>query len=103
MPACRLLCLLLLALLHLLPAAGGATESSSRNGDTEAQVQLYLFWSASCPHCLTARPQIQALVTAHPWITLHDLELTGHPENIDRYVAMAAALGEEASAVPALL
>jgi hypothetical protein len=103
MPACRLLCLLLLALLHLLPAAGGATESTNPNGDTEAQVQLYLFWSASCPHCLTARPQIQALVTAHPWITLHDLELTGHPENVDRYVAMAAALGEEASAVPALL
>lgn len=39
----------------------------------------------------------------HPWIELHDLELTQHPENVRRYVEMAAALDQPANAVPAFL
>ena len=67
-----------------------------------AEVHVYLFWSASCPHCLAARPQVQALAAARPWVVLHDLELGADPTHGERYEAMAAELGEEALAVPAL-
>lgn len=65
------------------------------------QLHLYFFWSKSCPHCLAAHPFVSALPTQYPWLTVHELELTEHPENAERYVQMAAALGEEAQYVPA--
>ena len=50
---------LLLALFGLvLPAAGAGQGREEAQGP---EVPVYLFWSASCPHCLAARPQIQAL------------------------------------------
>jgi len=84
------------------PASAADIEWTSPNGDDGPRVHLYLFWSAACPHCLEARPQIQALARDRPWIALHDLELTGSDDNVRRYVAMAATLGEDARAVPAL-
>ncbi len=43
------------------------------------------------------------LETSHPWLSVHSLELTGHPENVDAYIRMAARIGQEARAVPAFL
>ncbi|MEZ4734488.1 MAG: hypothetical protein R3E79_45940 [Caldilineaceae bacterium] len=65
------------------------------------QIHFYFFWSKSCPHCLAAHPLVSALPTQYPWLILHEYELTEHPENADRYMQMAAALGEEAQYVPA--
>ncbi|HRH79758.1 MAG TPA: hypothetical protein PLW81_01785 [Thiobacillaceae bacterium] len=71
--------------------------------DGQPEVHLYFYWSARCPHCLEARPHIESLPATHPWIRLHSLELTRHPENVDRYVNMAAALGEQAQSVPGFI
>ncbi len=71
--------------------------------DGQATVNLWFFWSARCPHCLEARPAVLAMAGAHPWVRLHDLELTQHPEHIERYVSMAASLGREAQSVPAFI
>ena len=92
----RVLAALLLALLCLARPADALAEEGG------AEVHVYLFWSASCPHCLAARPQLQALAAARPWVVLHDLELGADPTHGERYEAMAAELGEEALAVPAL-
>ena len=67
----------------------------------EAQVHLYFFWSKTCPHCQHAHPFVEALPQQFPWLTLHSLELTEHPENVAQYARMAAALGEQAQYVPA--
>jgi cytochrome c biogenesis protein CcdA/glutaredoxin-related protein len=67
------------------------------------RVHLYFFWSERCPHCLEARPFIEALPAQHPWINLHSLEISRSRENLQRYVDMAASLGQEARSVPALL
>jgi hypothetical protein len=69
--------------------------------DGEAQVHLYFFWSKTCPHCQHAHPFVEALPQQFPWLTLHSLELTEHPENVEQYAAMAAGLGEQAQYVPA--
>jgi thiol-disulfide isomerase/thioredoxin len=69
--------------------------------DGEVQVHLYFFWSESCPHCQHAHPFIESLAKQYHWVTVHDLELTNYPKNVEQYVAMAAELGEQAQYVPA--
>ncbi len=71
--------------------------------DGTPQVQLYFFWSLSCPHCTAAHPYIEAIPQARPWVRLHALELTRHPQNVERYERMARDLGEVAASVPAWL
>jgi hypothetical protein len=100
-----LLFLLWLALLTLLaPLAARADDAWIVTGaDGTPQVQLYFFWSLSCPHCTAAHPYIEAIPQARPWVKLHSLELSRHPENVRRYEAMARGLGQDAASVPALL
>ncbi|WP_188200228.1 hypothetical protein [Sulfurimicrobium lacus] len=91
-------------LFWLLPLAAQSDELWVKPGpDGRMHVQLYFFWSATCPHCLEARPFIEAMPASRPWLTLHSLELTRHPEHTRQYEKMAAQLGQEAASVPALL
>lgn len=95
-----LLALLLAAVAH--PAS--ADEPWLRSGaDGQPEVQLYFFWSLNCPHCTAAHPHIEAIPQARPWVRLHALELSRHPEHVQRYEAMARAIGEQAAAVQALI
>ncbi|MDO9226607.1 MAG: hypothetical protein Q8M09_18885 [Pseudomonadota bacterium] len=84
-------------------ASHAATPWSETDGDGQPALQLHFFWSLTCPHCLTARPEVEAIAHARPWLRLHSQELTQHPENVLRYQAMAHELGETAASVPALL
>jgi cytochrome c biogenesis protein CcdA len=93
----------LLCLCLALPAARAEDPWIARGADGAPQVHLYFFWSQSCPHCTAAHPYIEAIPQARPWVTLHSLELSRHPENVARYEAMARALGDEAVSVPAWL
>ncbi len=91
-------------LLALFPGAGRADDAWIKTGaDGRPEVQLYFFWSLTCPHCTEARPYIEALPEARPWVKLHSQELSRQPENVRQYQAMARQLGEDAAAVPALL
>ncbi len=99
----RLFLPLLLLFILALPLPGRAETTWIAPGvDGQTRVQLYLFWSLHCPHCLEARPKIQALAAGQPWIELHDLEISGNPTHLERYAAMAKELGDEARYVPAL-
>ncbi len=69
----------------------------------EPTLQLYFFWSKTCPHCLQARPFVAQLAEQRDWVRLHDLELTENPGNARLYVELAASLGQEARSVPAFL
>lgn len=96
----------LLSLWLILPVGAGAQPPMAWKGlgaDGQVTVDLWFFWSARCPHCLDARPEVLNLAQTHPWIRLHDLELTRHPEHVERYVTMARALGQEAQSVPAFI
>ncbi|MCK9531550.1 MAG: hypothetical protein M0R77_13460 [Gammaproteobacteria bacterium] len=90
---------LLFALLFawLLPVAA---ETSA--GDT-TQVELYVFWSQTCPHCQEALPFVGQLAARHPWLQVHSLELTASRANVQRYIEMAGMLGRQASSVPAFI
>ena len=91
-------------LLVLLPGAGRADDAWLKAGaNGQPEVQLYFFWSLTCPHCAEAHSYIEAIPEARPWVKLHSLELSRHPENVRQYQVMAQQLGEDAASVPALL
>ncbi len=66
------------------------------------QVDLHVFWSKHCPHCLEALPAIRQIAAQNPWLVVRDYEITGSPENLQRFEAMAKAQGATAEAVPTL-
>ncbi|BCB26866.1 membrane protein [Sulfurimicrobium lacus] len=101
---CGWLALITMLLLWLTPAAAQSDDLWVTPGpDGRMHVQLYFFWSATCPHCLEARPFVEAIPSVRPWVTLHSLELTRHPAHARQYQDMAAQLGQEAASVPAVL
>lgn len=71
------------------------------NGQPE--VQLYYFWSLTCPHCTAAHPYIEEIPKGRPWVILHALELSRNDDNVRQYQNMAQQLGEPAASVPAFL
>lgn len=97
---CLLLCGLLLLFAGPLRAADDAPWFST-DASGERLVHLYFFWTSSCPHCQAARPFVEALPERHAWLRLHSREIGGDRAAAKAYSALAEALGEEASSVPA--
>ncbi len=71
--------------------------------DGTVQVDLYFFWSRSCPHCQRARPDMARLAAELPWLRLHPLEVSTDAANATLYRRMARELGQEATSVPGFL
>jgi glutaredoxin len=85
------------------PVAADAPDAwVTTDSEGQVRVQLWFFWSQQCPHCLDARRYLLDRAPDIHWLQFHDLELTGHPDNIRLYQEMAAGLGREAQSVPAL-
>ena len=103
-PLLAVLSCLLAVLVTPAHAAGGEHGAGIdwvTGSGADAEVQLYFFWSKSCPHCRKALPHIRALDAELPWLRLHDYEITTSRENVARYVDMAGQLGRDARSVPA--
>lgn len=66
-------------------------------------VEVWFFWSESCPHCREAKPVVEDLARTLPWVRLQSLEISGHPDNARRYQQLSRLAGEEARYVPAVL
>ncbi|MDP1733280.1 MAG: hypothetical protein Q8L44_02815 [Sulfuritalea sp.] len=100
----KLIFLLTASLLAFASLTASAEDPWLRTGaDGQPEVQLYFFWSLSCPHCTAAHPHIEAIPKARPWVRLHALELSRHRENVRKYEAMTHAISGEADGVPAWL
>jgi glutaredoxin len=68
----------------------------------EVIVDVYFFWSETCPHCIKAKPFIESLPSSFPWMDLHSKLITDNVENRDLFAEMIREAGEKAFAVPAL-
>ena len=75
----------------------------SLNENGIANVDLFFFWSKTCPHCLEAHPYITALPEELPWLRLYSMEISEIPENAASYVSMAASVGQDAMYIPAFI
>jgi uncharacterized membrane protein HdeD (DUF308 family) len=95
---------IVLILAWSLPGAAQSADSWVQAGpDGRLHVQLYFFWSQTCPHCQEARPFVEGVPAQRPWVTLHSRLLNGHPEHVRQYQELAAQLKQDAASVPALL
>ncbi len=105
--SCRRVRHLVLVLILLLCAGAGNAAAAAiewvegADGPDAVRVNLWFFWSEHCPHCREALPFVASLQRDHPWLRVHSHELSSSREHVARYVALAAALGQEARAVPA--
>lgn len=71
------------------------------DANQEVRINLYLFWSASCPHCADAVQFLDALQQRHPWVKVTTYEITGNPANRQLYQQMAASFQQIAGQTPA--
>ena len=99
----------ILSLLLLFLSANAALAGSNQadavwyetSADGEITIKLWFFWSQRCPHCLRAKPDIEAMADDIPWLKLESRQLVGNPAYQQQYLAMAAYFGEQARSVPA--
>lgn len=88
----------------VLLLVAGACSAAPLWRESDAQgatvVHLYFFWSKRCPHCLEARPFVEALPAQYPWLRLHSHEIIDHPENRRLFQEMAREVGQEVRSVP---
>ena len=93
--------ILIPVLLLAMPGAGQAgSEPRWQAGSPEAaQVVLYFFWAASCPHCRDAHPFVDALAR-EPWIKLESRDVTAEREGRRLFEALARTTGQSATSVP---
>jgi thiol-disulfide isomerase/thioredoxin len=75
----------------------------SAQHDGDYTVDLYFFWTNTCPHCQAARPDIERLQDELPWVRVHSMSLTNQPEHGRSFVMLARQVGERAQSVPAFL
>ncbi len=67
----------------------------------DVRLQLYFFWTATCPHCQVARPFVEALAQRHPWLDVDSRELGDDPANPQLFVTLGRELDERVYSVPA--
>jgi hypothetical protein len=73
-------------------------HEADENGSV--RVNLYFFWSATCPHCHRGLRLLGTLEEEMSWLDVLALEIS-EPENAELYATMAEQLGTEARYVPA--
>ncbi len=75
----------------------------SQNSAGSYDVELYFFWTETCPHCQRALPDVQRMAGEMAWVELQSFNLNDDPAHGRRYVELARETGERAMSVPAFL
>lgn len=69
-------------------------------GDAPAQIKVYLFWAAGCPHCEREIDFLKRLETEYPQVSVHEFEITRNAANRNLYRDVVQAFGVTDPAVP---
>lgn len=85
--------------------ADGAAKPEWSWYEVDAQrnvrINLYLFWSKTCPHCPPAVDFANSLKRRYSWLNLYALEISESQANRDLYRKMAESLNRAAGTTPA--
>jgi len=65
----------------------------------ENKVNLYFFWSKSCPHCAKEKAFIETITSKYPNLVVHDYEVS-LPENTSLLLKISEKFDMEISGVP---
>ncbi len=64
------------------------------------QVNLYFFWSKTCPHCADEADFLQKIQPAYPHLKIHDFEVGSTQENISLLRNLGETLKVDVNGVP---
>ncbi|MEQ8789015.1 MAG: hypothetical protein RIC55_22070 [Pirellulaceae bacterium] len=67
----------------------------------DLQLNLFLFYRSTCPHCADAKAFLDRFRQQHPWLHVARYE-TSHAGNLELYRRMSQSLGRVAGQVPAI-
>ena len=104
--SCVLRVLAALAFMALLLSHALAQEQS---GGQRAQVpsggavDVHLFWTATCPHCASARRFLERIVPGIPGARLRSFELDGDGRREAAFIALSTQFKNEPPAVPFII
>ncbi len=91
----------------VLVLALGVGHVNAQNGfwietdsDGASQIQLFFFYSETCPHCARAKPFVEALADRTQWLRLRSLPISDSAENRALFRMIARELNQQAQAVP---
>lgn len=71
------------------------------DANRNVRVNLYLFWSETCPHCPGALQFADWLQEQHAWVNVFRYEVTRNPANRELYRRMATSLQKVGGPTPA--
>lgn len=89
-------------ILTLLLAFTPALPSLAAEDDTSASLNMLLFYSDTCPHCMEQKPFLERMDAQHAGLTLHTYNLNKSRENVDLFIKTANRHGIQAQSVPTL-
>ncbi len=68
--------------------------------EPQKTVEVYLFWSPTCPHCARARRFLERTIPAIPGARLHAYELNGDAHTEQAFVALSLRYKNDPPAIP---
>ena len=99
--ATRALIAFLLALFLIAQTHRSAGSLGKARDHTEgAELSITFFWGVGCPHCARAKLFLNDLQKRYPGLSMREIEVMEHRENIPQLLEMARRAGKEATGVP---
>ncbi len=77
--------------------------SSRKTTQGQEIVQLYYFWSKTCPHCKKAKPFVSKLVQSYNWLEIHSHEISENRQAAELFSGLMDFLGKKQRGVPAFV
>lgn len=84
-------------------AFGGAPRNESGRSAIGTRVTVYLFWTATCPHCASARRFLERVLPGISGAQLKALELDGEGTKEAAFIVLSKRFGNEPPAVPLIV
>lgn len=78
-------------------------SNAAARAEPPGTVAIYFFWGEGCPHCVEARPVVEALAEQYPGAELRTYEVYDSRENAALLNRMADAMGFGIVAVPTIV
>lgn len=76
------------------------TISATHAESAALRADIYLFWSAGCPHCEREIGFLEALEKDNPGVVVHAYEITHSRSNLELFKEVVKAFGVQDPAVP---
>ena len=91
----------LLLLLFIVPALlADPADAAQGNAAPGGHVEIWFFWTETCPHCARAHPFVEGLADRRPWLDVHSHRVTASTAELELFAGKVAEVGGTIEGVP---